>query len=62
MKPNPMKAAEDARHEAQAQALTRELREDPAWKDAHYLPEAKDNPRLEAMNQALKRARRQAAN
>lgn len=62
MKTNPMKAAEEARHEAQAQAAMRELREDPEWENVHYTRDAKDNPRLEAMNQGLAQAAKKKAN
>lgn len=57
MKPNPMQQAEDKRHEARFEQLAKQVRSEAG--QVHVIPEAQDNPRLEAMNQVLqKRARR----
>ncbi|MGA2205295.1 MAG: hypothetical protein ABSG10_01055 [Terracidiphilus sp.] len=50
--------AEEARFRRQA----KKLRESPASKDVHYTVEAKDNPRLQVMNEILAKQRRRRVN
>jgi len=51
--------AADRAHEAKARRLVKKIKEDPEWGDVHLIVDAKDNPRLQAMNDVLtKQARR----
>lgn len=62
MKPKSSQQAVDRRHEAKPRRLAKPIRDDPAWDQAHYLLEAKDNPRLKALNEALPKLARRKIN
>jgi hypothetical protein len=44
-------------HEAMLKQLAAEVNKDPGWKDAHYVVDLKDNPRAQAINQAIQELR-----
>ncbi len=62
MKPKLSQQVVDARHEAKLRRLAKTIRDDPAWDQVHYLLEAKDDPRLKALNEALQNLARRRIN
>lgn len=62
MSRDPKKQSLDQRFEAKIRRVMASLRSDPDWEKVHYTIDGKDNPRVQAFNEAMKAERRRKVN